>query len=170
MNRQAYGLIAVLLLAFSQPALSQETYFDGGIGTAEIDESGFDGDDTYFRLGVGYRISDAVAIEGGWWDLGEAEDGGVSAEADGLFGAVKGTLDTGGPVDIFGRIGLYLWDSEVCVDGFGCDDDDGSDLFFGGGIAFEAGPGDLNLEIHVFELDDTDVDTFGVSYTIPFGQ
>lgn len=170
MIRQACGTIAVLLMAFSQQVLSQELYFDGGIGNAEAEAEGAEGDDTYIRLGLGYRQSDMVAFEGGYWDLGEAEDGGVSVSADGLFGAVKGTLDTGGTVDVFGRAGLLMWDAEACASGFGCSDDDGIDLFFGGGVSFPAGPGDLNVELHLMELDDVDVTTIGASFSIPIGQ
>ena len=164
-----YGLIAVLF-AFSGQLAAQELYFDGGVGNASAEEEDLEGDDTYFRIGAGYKYSKSIAFEGGYWDLGEAQDGIFSASVDGLYGAVKATAEGNGSMNFFGRIGLYMWDSTLCAGGFGCEDDDGSDIFFGGGISFDAGPGTINLELHLMELDDVDVTTIGGSFSIPFGK
>lgn len=169
MFRLTQTILALFAFAFSQQALAEGWYFDGGIGNADVEEGGFDGSDTYFRIGAGYESSDVLSYEGGFLDLGDADDGGVTASADGLFGAVKGTMP-GDSVDLFGRIGIYMWDAETCIDGLGCSSDDGSDIFFGAGVGFDAGPGSLNVELHLMELDDVDVTTIGASYSVPFGR
>jgi hypothetical protein len=155
---------------FSQASFA--LYFDAGLGsaTAENDEFDLDGSDTYFKLAIGGELSDALAVEGGYLDLGEAEDGPVSGSADGFFGNVKGSHAINSDTRIFGKIGLFIWDSEVCLAGVGCLSDDGNDLFYGGGVGFDIGPGQLNLELLLMSLDDVDVTTIGGSYSIPFGN
>jgi hypothetical protein len=61
---------------------------------------------------------------------------------------------------LFGKIGLYMWDSKSCVQGV-CESDDGNDLFYGGGVGFDMVPGTLG---------DTDATTLGLSYSFPFGK
>jgi len=65
-------------------------------------------------------------------------------------------------VSLYGRLGLLRWDADV-----GSSGDDGFDLFFGGGVGYQAGPGTVAFEIHFTELDDVDLNTYGVSYTLP---
>ncbi len=57
---------------------------------------------------------------------------------------------------------MLRWDADI-----GNRDDDGYDFFFGGGIGFQAGPGQLGFELHYSELDDVDLRTLGVSYSLP---
>ena len=159
-----------LFIVFCGQAFAEDLYFDGGLGNASADVEDLEGDDTYFRIGVGYQYSKTVSFEGGYWDLGEAQDGIFTAAVDGMYGAVKVSAEGKGKVNFFGRIGMYLWDSTVCAGGFGCEGDDGSDIFFGGGVSFAAGPGTINLELHTMELDDVDVTTIGGSFSIPFGN
>lgn len=159
-------------LVFSGPLYAQGLYFDGAVGNANVeeDDSDLEGDATYYRLGGGYQYSDGVGFEGGYWDLGEAEDGIFTASADGLYLAVKGISKTSESMHLFARVGLYMWDATRCAGGFGCIDDDGSDPFIGGGIGFAAGQGMFNVELHVVELGDYDVQTIGASYTLPLGK
>jgi hypothetical protein len=88
--------------------------------------------------------------EGGFWDFGDG---------DGLFGNVKAAMDLNSDTQLFGKAGLILWD---------LGSNDGNDLFFGGGVTFEKiGPGNLNLEVYLMDLDGFDVTTIGGSYSIP---
>ncbi|HEX7026644.1 MAG TPA: hypothetical protein VF268_05340 [Gammaproteobacteria bacterium] len=171
MLRLIISVIAVLWLVVSGPLYAQHMYLDGALGNSNVEEedSDLEGDGTYFRLGLGHQYSDAVAFEGGYWDLGEAEDGIFTASADGLYFAVKAISKTSESMHLYARVGIYMWDATRCAGGFGCVDDDGSDPFFGGGIGFAAGQGMFNVELHLFELGDYDVQTIGASYTLPFG-
>ncbi len=168
------GMFIIAPAAFGAPM-----YFDIGLGNAsvEAEEEGIevDGSDTYLRIAVGADLSSALSVEGGYWDLGEASDTvfgtDVSAAADGLFGDVKGRMKLNSDTELYGKIGLFLWDAEICADGLGCASDDGNDLFYGGGVTFQkVGPGNINLEVLMTSLDDVDVTTFGGSYSIPFGK
>lgn len=165
-NFKQYAFI-LFLFAFSIPS-SAQFFIEGGLGNANAEEDDIEGDDMYSRIAAGYQYSDALSFEGGYWDLGEPEDGPVIAAADGIYAAVKGTFDTGGSAGVFGRVGLYSWDSTICVRSVGCLDDSGSDIFFGGGVGFAAGPGTFNLELHLMSLEDVDVTTIGASYSYRF--
>lgn len=165
-------LKSVLLsaLLFSPSVFAAQLYFDGGLGNASVEIEDFDGSDTYFKIGIGGEVSENMSVEGGFWDLGDAEDSGVTASADGLFGNVKFSHSLNSDTHIFGKIGLFMWDGEI--EGFGSDD--GNELFYGGGVSFDMGPGQLNLEILLTELGsdigDFDITTIGGSYSIPFGK
>lgn len=162
--------ILLSTLLFSPSVFAAQLYFDGGLGSANVEIEDFDGSDTYLKIAIGGEISESMSIEGGYWDLGEAEDFGVTASADGLFGNVKFSHSLNSDTRIFGKIGLFMWDGEI--EGFGSDD--GNELFYGGGVSFDMGPGQLNLEILLTELGsdigDFDITTIGGSYSIPFGK
>lgn len=166
------ALIKSLLFAgaalFSQASFA--LYFDGGLGNADVDIGGFGGSDTYLKIGIGDEISENLGWEAGYWDLGEAEDSGVTASADGLFGNLKASHELNSDTSIFGKIGLFMWDGSTNC----CGSEDGNDLFYGGGISFAVGSGHLNLEILLTELGadlgDFEITTIGGSYSIPFGK
>lgn len=151
------------VLLFTHPLYAAELYFDAGLGNADVEVFGLEGNDTYLKLGVGGKLSDTFSVEGGYWDLGEAEDGGATISGDGLFVNVKASTPLGSEdTRLFGKVGLFMWDSEACAGG--CVSDDGNDIFFGGGVSF----GNFNLEIFSMELEDADVTTIGGSYSFPF--
>jgi hypothetical protein len=178
------ALIKSILIAggflFAQSSFAAQWYFDAGLGNANLESDlggglEVEGDDTYLRVAVGAEFSEALAVEGGYWDLGEASDNvlglvDVSSSVDGLFGDVKGSMALNSDTALFGKIGLYLWDADSCVEGFGCEGNDGNDLFYGGGVGFDMGPGTLNLELLLMSLDDADVTNLGLSYSFPFGK
>ncbi len=140
---------------FSQASFA--LYFDGGLGNADVDAGPADDSDTYMKLGIGDRITKNLNWEAGYWDMG------TDFEVDGFFGNIKGSIELNSDTNLFGKVGLYMWDA--------IGDNDGNDLFFGGGVTFEkVGPGNVNLEILMGDLDDGDFTTIGGSYSIPFGK
>lgn len=157
-------ILACSLLMVTLPTLSlaDEIYIDGSIGRSEAESGPWETDDTYFRVGAGLNLLDNVSVEAGFWDLGSDRDRGVEISADAFYAAVKAQTDIAYNLKLFGRLGLMRWDADI-----GSDDDDGHDLFFGGGIGFQAGPGVASFEIHFMEFDQVDINTFGVSYTMP---
>jgi hypothetical protein len=158
-------------------------YLDLGLGqsTVNYSEEGFalEGEDTYTRIGLGIRASDAAAFEFGFMDLGEITETiqvpfdsfDVTASADGMYLDVKFGSPADAPVGFFGKIGMLIWDSEICADfASDCAAEDGNDIFFGGGLAFGSGNAKVNLEIQKFSLDDVDVDTVGISFNFGGGK
>jgi hypothetical protein len=177
MNTLIKSFLLMGAIMFSQ-ASQAAAYIDLGLGSAKLEDEIFgetvDGSDTYFKVAFGGQINDVVSIDGGLLDLGEAEETtenfiDVTSSADGLFGNVK--IGTPGKVGVFGKVGLYLWDSKICLEADNpffqdrCEEADGSDIFYG--VGFRAGG--FNLELLYMSLDDIDVNTVGASFTIPFG-
>lgn len=136
------------IFLFSQASFAW--HLDIGAGSADADVPGLD-KETYLKVGVGGDIIPVLSWEAGYLDLGDLE-------VDGLYGNVKGSIDLGG-AQLFGKLGTYLWETT---------NDDGNDLFYGIGVGFDVGPGSLNLEYLLLDIDGTDVTLIGVSYSIGF--
>lgn len=157
MNALKRSIFFAGLLFTSQTLYAAELYFDGGLGSANVELGNVDDDDIYMRIGIGGELSDTLSVEGGYWDLGEP--GGISV--DGIYGNLKASMPLqGGDMRLYGKVGLYMWDAGI---------DDGNDLFFGGGLTFgKVGPGNLSAEIILMDLDEADATTIGAAYSIPF--
>jgi len=155
--------LAASLLALASPAvLANQLYLDGSIGSAEAEAGPYDADDTFIRIGAGVTLNETISAEAGFWDFGSARDGGVRISADALYGALKAGTDIGNGLHLYGRVGIMRWEAEA-----GRFDDDGFDLIFGGGINYQVGPGRLGVELHYGDMDEVDMRTIGVSYTLP---
>lgn len=175
-------IVALSVFAVFQAASAEGWYLDVGLGDMDAEESDIflDISDTYSRLTVGYERSDDIALEGGFLDLGEEQIdvipvtigeqviNAITVSADGVFGAMKGTI-RGDPADFYLRMGVFKWEAKACASGIGCLKEDDYDLFVGAGLGFDAGPGSVNLELHAVELDIVNVTMLGASYTIPLG-
>lgn len=154
MNILIRSILFAGAVLFSQASFA--LYFDGGLGNADIDAGPVDDSDTYLRIGIGDEINKTLNWEAGFWDVGTA------FEVDGLFGNIKAGMDLNSDTRLFGKVGLFMWDAGA---------NDGNDLFYGGGVTFKKmGPGDLNLELLLSDLDGADLMTIGGSYSIPFGK
>ena len=154
-----------------------------GQSEAEADSQGieFDGDDTSYRIGGGYRVHQNFAVEGYYVDYGEADDTvtylGVDVDTTAdvtafLFQAV-GLFPVNPTIDLYGKAGLAIWDGEVCAEnplvGKFCEDDDGTELVFGVGANFNVGESiALRAEYEMVEFDDIDVDTIMLGLNIGF--
>jgi opacity protein-like surface antigen len=165
----ALGLILVGAGAIAQATEVGRGYVSGFIGQSELDVDGFDDDDTSFRFGGGYRLNENFAVEGYYIDYGEAETTfgrfRATAEATAFQFQAVGLLPVSSTVDLYGKLGLALWDAELSVSGFEADDD-GTDLVFGFGANFNIRERiTLRVEYEIAELDDADIDTimFGVN-------
>lgn len=154
---------STLLMASMGPlAQANQLYIDGSVGNAEAETSSLDADDTFLRIGAGITLTDQISAEAGFWDFGSSRDAGVRMSADAFYGAIKAGTDIGNNLNLYGRLGLLRWDADV-----GSLNDDGHDFFFGGGLGFQVGPGQLGFELHYSDLDSVDIRTLGVSYTLP---
>ena len=154
-------LLPVALCAVSPAALAMDEslrgfYIGGAIGDAAVefedDESGasFDGDDTGYKLMVGYRIIPWVAVELNYSDYGDPVDNflGVDLEAsyDATSASVLGMLPLGG-FDLFGRLGFARLDADFEAVGFDVSDSDRTtEPLFGLGAQYRPNP---NLAIRV---------------------
>lgn len=163
MRKTTLTTASFLLMAILAPlATANQLYADGSAGIAEAEAGDFDTSDNYVRIGAGVTLTEQFSAEAGFWDFGSSRDSGVRISADALYAAIKASTPIGNNLNLFGRLGLLRWESDV-----GPFDDDGHDLIFGGGVDFQAGPGRVGFELHFTDLDDVDIRTLGVSYSLP---
>jgi hypothetical protein len=125
-------------------------------------EAFFDDKSWGLNAGIGWRFNKWLAVDAGYWDLGE-----FKSDRDGEGRKAKVDFDTltvGGIVsvplwilDIYARGGAAMWDADSS--GFS---EDGTDPYYGIGAALNIGGSlDIYLEIIRFDLE-TDVDTAGL--------
>ena len=178
MNRTVLASAVMLSLAtgaaFAQSPENDEGLYIGlgygnfNVKVDDIDDtdeaiSTIDDDDNVWKVFAGWRINPYVAFELNYVDFGDTtgtgSSGDYSVELAGFQPAVYGTFPLG-PVELFGKVGYYLIDTDVRVDL----DDLGSDVFqsdageeawsygFGiGGTVFDRL--NLKLEYEKIELD-----------------
>lgn len=172
------------------PIQYYETQFDGSPDfTAPVGDPiqvDFDASDAAFKAFAGYRILDWLAVEGGWYYLGEPDD--TTATPDQSTRVETEIELKGWNADVvafwrfhdqweaFGKIGVFFWEIDwqsndpvsssgsqigppnlIAVPSFVEDDESGEDLKGGLGIHYLH---DENLalrgEFEYFDVDDTD--------------
>lgn len=166
MRMDITALLALTLVAGTVQAADNGIYIGAGVGQANVDiddpdlDVRFDGDDTGYKLIVGIRPLDWLAIEASYVDFGTVDDTvqGVRLEsdADGLSAFAVGLLPVG-PVDVFAKVGLINWDVTLKAPEFDASvSDDGTDLAYGVGVQFRVWSLGLRAEYEIFDIEDTD--------------
>lgn len=211
MKKTLLALAASGLAVVGNSAFAAGPYIVGQLGKSDIDAGegvyaqSLDDDDTYFGIGVGFKVTENLAFEIGYHDLGEIEakyggsnengyeDGKESLALDAVSVAAVGTLPLGPSFNIFGKVGLDLWNAEwkdsyhemYLGDAYSESDkvsDDGADVFFAVGAAFnvsEASSVFIEYQVHQFDVSGTaygaddvdlevDADTFSVGINYSF--
>lgn len=157
MNRRTVGTLvicAVVVILAAGPAAAKNGFYVGGsVGQAsltindfEIDLESFDykADTTSYKVIVGYRFMGFFALEGSYIDFGTFKDsvdiaGGpanIETNLKGFDAFAMGMLPLG-IADIFAKVGLVSWDSDVqaaigSIVELGSDS--GTDLVYGLGV------------------------------------
>jgi OOP family OmpA-OmpF porin len=181
MNLKIATAFAALLVAAAAPAVqAQDTdagfYLGGGVGqfNAQIDDvddvdatvDEWDEDDTAYKLFGGYRLSDFLAFELAYLNLGEPSGAvvpgrNVDASVDGFAPYVVGTIPLGNWFEVSGRLGYYFYDATYGVeDGVGGRvefDEESEDLVWGAGVGANIGER-LNLRFEYERMDLQGVD------------
>lgn len=187
MNNVKSKIVRTLVYSFCLAALesiANEDVFYGSVGLhrAEWDLGlGFDESDTgLFSLDIGYMITRTIGLEIGYQDFGEFEvtgNGSANVEGDAFKISLLAMIPANERFSVYGEIGIDFWDDETTIEnvpGFGSANasDDGSDIFFGGGVQLmfrENVAGFIEYKSH--KLRDADVDTVGagIKYFIKNG-
>jgi len=139
----------------------------GALGLTACDDS-----DTGWKIFGGYDLSDNIAVEGAWADLGEmtasrpGRSGGI--EVDGFILDAKGTLPLNEQFGVFAKLGFMMWDAEGTGALSGLDDD-GTDFHYGIGVQymFTEQFGIIG-EWEAIDLDDDDVDLLSAGALMKF--
>lgn len=157
-------LLFVLTMSFGA-TLAGSFYAGASVGDTSIkvdDSAGnFDASATSFKAFAGFDFKRFLGVEGGYVDFGSPDDsvGGtdVSISATAWDAFIVGKLPIGDHFDIFGKLGLVFWDSDVKIQGSGSDSDSGNDTVWGFGLDFIFGKHfGVRGEYEVFNIEDTD--------------
>ncbi len=161
------AILATLLLPMTASADGKGLMLGGGLyyGSVSEKDDGFKIDDSSgaFNLDVGWRFNKWIALDAGYWELGDYKSDKNPLGQD--FKTETSAWTAGGMVsvpiwiiDIYGRLGAAWW--EANPNGF--DKEDGTDAYYGLGLAFNLG-GSLDIygEWTRFDLN-TDLDLFGL--------
>lgn len=157
---------------------------DGGEGSS-VD---LDGSDTGVKIFGGYMFNDYIGVEVGYYDFGNADDnfsfdgftpgggttvldGEIEAEVTAFSLQAIGSVPVG-PISVFGKVGIISYDADVSVrvDGFGSASagDEGEELAYGVGAAWNIGNFAIRGEYEIFDIDDVDVDMISIGAVIKF--
>lgn len=166
------ALIASSILLLSATANAEGGYIGLSVGKSDVDLYGFD-DGSSMAITGGYKINPNFAVEASYVDLGDSSDNIApvwTLEASGLNFAAVGILPINQKVDLFGKVGLFMWDASLNEAGTGeIASDDGTDLSFGFGLTGKLTEQfGLTFEYQQFELDDVDVSNISFGARLNF--
>ena len=148
-----------------------------GLGLGSVDygvdsNSNFD-DPTGFELIVGKEISRNVSFELSYIDFGKADDSATPArhlEANAITAGalLRGRL--GKSADVFLKLGMLSWDSEVTRDGTGIiASKDGTDIFYGIGAMVKTTDNlSIGARYNVYDFDGNDVTMLTINAQLSF--
>ena len=138
---------------------NNQAYFGFSLGTA--DDEYFDEQDSAFKLLIGKKISDNMAVEGAIVDLGEYIG---FFNQSGIAGNIVGSLPLSDSFSVFAKAGLFLW----TVEAFGATNS-GTDLTYGFGIQADITDSvSFVAETEFFDVDDGDVSLVSAGLKIGF--
>ena len=132
-----------------------------------------DEDDTAWKIYAGYRFGTPVVdlgIEAGYVEFGEPD---IDVAGDLLTVDTSGLNLWGlaifdvGPLDVYGKLGLIAWDTEVGFLGASADED-GTDIGYGLGASFGLGAFSIRGEYEIYDLDNSDVSMLSVGLVYQF--
>lgn len=155
----ARALILALPLCAATGHADSGLYLGLGAGNATLDfedpntDIDLKDDDIGYKLFAGFKFT-LLAVEGGYVNFGKVEKSGFEGELSG-FNAF-GMLSLGiGPVDIFGKLGGFVWESDF-EDAQQRYKDDGFDPVAGLGIGLRLGNLGVRGEYEYYDIDGFD--------------
>lgn len=165
-------IIAACAMAASPFACHASGYIGASIGQTNIDIPGFDDGDS-IAISGGYKFSDNFAIEASYVELGDSKDNEApvwTLKADGINLAAIGIIPATDKIDVFGKLGMYMWDFSVNEAGFGeIYSKDGTDLSLGFGASMLVTERfGLVVEYQEFEVDDEDLSNISLGARFRF--
>lgn len=160
MKKLIKNSLSIAAISLASASAFSEVYIGGSVGQTDYDSSAID-DGTSFELKGGYKFNEYFGLEGSYLDLGDGDiSGGGSVSVDGFKAAVVGSIPVAETVDIYGKVGLYSWDS---------DGNDGNDINYGVGVAWGVADNvKVNLGYDMYELDEADVNNVNLGLTYSF--
>jgi OOP family OmpA-OmpF porin len=182
MKFQSILIAAVLAVLTPVTTFAENGLFAGAsIGSAKLkdDFSGFDvdADSTAYRVTMGWRFNDYLAVEGGYHNFGRFDqtfdDAGtpvdVSLKADGFtFGGVA-SLPLGDRWSLFARTGFFFWDGDADINNVTAATPEDTNIYLGAGARLAMSERlSLTADGSHYDLDDTSSTVFSVGFDIHF--
>jgi OOP family OmpA-OmpF porin len=174
----ALGALSLAAIAPQAAAADNGFYIGAGITQTEFDIDDIGSgelDDNAFKVIVGFRPLNWLAVEVNYMDLGEAEfeDGSdVSIESTAITASAL-FIKEWQVIDIYARLGMANWNSDFDAPG-GSLSEDGWEPTYGLGIGAHFGSFGLRAEWEQFSNDaldnflETDLSTISLSFTYTF--
>jgi len=171
----ALGALSLAAIAPQAAAADNGFYIGAGITQTEfdIDEIGSGKlDDNAFKVIVGFRPLNWLAVEANYIDLGGIEEDGVSLDTSAITVSAL-LLKEFAVIDLYARLGMANWKADAGIEDFGSVDDDGWEPTYGVGIGAHFGSFGLRAEYEMFNADifgelDSDISTISLSFTYTF--
>jgi hypothetical protein len=164
----AAAALAAALGSTSVRAADNGIYVGASVGESGVEldlnpslsNADYDDGTTAYKLNLGWRMLDWLALEANYIDFGSGEDTvldeRVEVDADGINFSALLFLPVG-PVDLFARAGFISWDAKLNLPDTGFrQSDDGMDFSYGVGAQFRVWSLSLRGEYERFEVADAD--------------
>ena len=171
------AMFAVMASASVFAAEDAGFYLGAGVGEARntVAEAGFDGNDTAFKVIVGYAFNKYFATELAYVDAGTAEDDigpfNVQIEASGVIASLVGTIPIGENFGLFAKAGVAFSDAEQTIRQGNLretESDSESDFAYALGAALNFGRFALRAEYEEVVVSDGRFDALFVSALFKF--
>lgn len=162
-------LATLVLAAVSVPALAQDAQWYATLqgGKSKYDLDGLPGDnkDRAALIGLGYKFSPQLAVEGGFADFGKINFSGVTGEARSVYVAAMLSAPVSDAFSVYGRLGVASTDRRVGVSYYSVKDRKTEGLY-GAGLSY-AFTKNVAGTLEYMKLSDSDVDavTLGVKFS-----
>lgn len=157
--------------------LISSTTFAGGYvgisaGMSDIDEGYLD-NGTSFSFTGGYELNDNFALEASYIDLGDMDDNigaGLTLSVDGYVVSAVGKVPLSNAIDLFGKVGMFVWGATADRDGYGAVfNDDGVDATFGLGASIDITSNfGLYAQFQQFDINDSEVQNYALGAQLMF--
>ena len=165
MKKYVLAMTGLLLFAVTHANAETGAYGGVSVGSSVVKETSegitFKGNDFAWAVWGGYMFNDNFGIEAGWADWGKPDDTieGVKAaiDASGYQVVLLGVLPVNDNIDLLGKVGVAMWESEYFIESVSIGEDDGNDLALGIGARWntESGLG-IRAEFEWYDIPDTD--------------
>jgi len=153
---------------------AMEAYWYGaaGVAAAETSASAYD-DTSSISLHIGNRVNPTTAVEFGYVDIDEFDFGNFAdsyVKISGLDISVLWYLPVGQSVNLYSRVGFFLWEFDSFVFGTRISDEEDDSLLFGLGVDLSLGE-NLGTRLEwtkYFDIANENVYTLGLELYVNF--
>ena len=143
--------------------MTSNMYFGAHLANAQYKE--VDDSSAAFSLFGGYHLNEVLAIDVAYTNFGEAEKGGIKAEATAISLGILGKVPVKTDLTLFGKVGLAAWDIDVSPGSFS---DSGTDVYFGIGADYDiSGTSAIRFGLDLYALNgdvDEDITSFSIGF------